>query len=270
LTVTSLKQIKDAAKAAAAAQKRARVHLKVDTGMHRLGVPTNQFIELLEEIGADQRLQLVSIFSHLAKPCDRELTQQQNDAFNDCLRSSDRDDAIFAHLASGEAARRFPFTHHSMVRVGLYLYGLEAQVVSDVVRPAMSVRARINQIRQIDAGQGVGYNFTWSAAEPARIASVPIGYADGVPRALSNKISGILRGKLVPQVGTMSMDQMLFDVTSVPEAAEEDVITLIGKDGDQEIHLADWAQKLGTLTYEMACGLRVRLPRIYIRHQDGA
>jgi alanine racemase len=134
----------------------------------------------------------------------------------------------------------------------------------------MSVRARINQIRQIDAGQGVGYNFTWSAAEPARIASVPIGYADGVPRALSNKISGILRGKLVPQVGTMSMDQMLFDVTSVPEAAEEDVITLIGKDGDQEIHLADWAQKLGTLTYEMACGLRVRLPRIYIRHQDGA
>ena len=273
LTVTSNKQIKDVSAAAKAADKRARVHLKVDTGMHRLGVPTNQLIELVDEIRTQRRLHLVSIFSHLAKPDDSEFTHKQNDAFVDSLfalsmQRPDVRESVFAHLASGEAARRFPITHHDMVRVGLYLYGLQSRVVSDVVRPAMSVRARINQVRLVNAGEGIGYNLTWSSSAPARVASIPIGYADGVQRGLSNKMSGLLKGKLVPQAGTISMDQMLFDVTAVPEACEGDVITLIGSDGDRQIHLADWAQMLDTVTYEMACGLRVRLPRIYTRSQD--
>jgi alanine racemase len=278
ITVTTAAQIDAAARAGKESGGKLRVHLKIDSGMHRLGVSPNQFIELLNEIKSNPNLSLVSIFSHLAKADELEFTRKQNETFNSCLAKakevwphlllSDGGD-VFVHLASGDAARRFPFTHHDMVRVGLNLYGLESRVVSQVVKPAMAVRARINQIRELEAGESIGYNLTWTAEKPTRIASVPIGYADGVPRNLSNKMSGLLHGKRVQQCGTISMDQMLFDINDAPQAREGDVITLIGKDGNSQLYFADWAQTLGTITYELACAMRLRLPRIYKHGQSG-
>src|SRR5207253_7031399 len=131
----------------------------------------------------------------------------------------------------------------------------------------------INHIQNIDKHESVGYGLTWTAERPTRLASIPIGYADGVDRRLSNRLEALLMGLRIKQVGRISMDQMLFDITDVAQAQESDVITLIGSEsgavsGDEKqerLHLADWASMLDTITYELACRLRVRLPRIYTR-----
>jgi alanine racemase len=272
LTITSKDQVSNIVKVTTQSQRPANVHVKIDTGMHRLGVAPQHVKELLNTISSEQSLKLVGIFSHLAMADDDKVTAQQNEIFTEVLNALDsQHKPKLVHLASGDAARRFPDTHYDMVRVGLYLYGLEPRAVSGVVSPALSVRARINHMQEIEEGQSVGYNLTWTATRRSRLASIPIGYADGVDRRLSNNMDGLLMGKLIKQVGLISMDQMLFDITDVPEAEEGDVITLIGKDSAQagsesrQLFLAEWANKLDSITYEMACRLRVRLPRIYTR-----
>lgn len=278
LTVTSLSQVADIEKAVRKASRRmkrkARVHLKVDTGMHRLGVATSDALDLIDYIDKSNDLSLISVFSHLACAADEGPTELQNDRFRAILdqlgKSAGNKSAPFAHLASSEATRAYPWTHHDMVRVGLYLYGLEARKESDELYPALSVRGRINHKSLIPAGEPIGYNWTWTPERESTIASIPIGYADGVDRRLSNRIHGVLHGKRINQVGLISMDQMMFDITDVPEAQEGDLITLVG--GDREAgngatapSLADWAVMLDTITYELACRLRARLPRIYTR-----
>lgn len=277
LTVTSTSQIDDFAEAAAKCQKPAPVHLKVDTGMHRLGVSISSLPDTLNLLRNRKELAVIGVFSHLAKADDKEMTGKQNEAFKSVIeqvKTAGIKVDMF-HLASGDATRFFPETHYDMVRTGLVMYGLEAKTVSAVVRPAMYVRARINHLQDIEAGATCGYNMTWTAQRPTRIASIPIGYADGVDRRLSNNMSGILLGTEIKQIGMISMDQMLFDVTDVPNAQEGDVVTLIGFESSytavtagrprQTLYLADWAQRLDTITYELACRLRARMPRIYTR-----
>ncbi|HMO23618.1 MAG TPA: alanine racemase C-terminal domain-containing protein, partial [Candidatus Melainabacteria bacterium] len=167
-----------------------------------------------------------------------------------------------------EAAEKFSYTHHDLVRIGIFLYGLRPRGASLDLHPALSVRGRIMSIVEVPEGESAGYNWTWTASRNSRLASIPIGYADGVSRKLSNNIYGYLMGKKIPQAGLISMDQMLFDITDLPEAREGDVITLIGSDErapQSPLALAGWAQQLDTITYELACRLRVRLPRIYFR-----
>jgi len=282
-TVTNESHLHDIEAIAKRRHGRARVHLKVDTGMHRLGVPPEKVDLILGKVMESKHLQLISVFSHLAKADESEATNYQNEQFALVVKLvQERQPKLIAagavnaceplifHLDSGDAARRFPSTHYDMVRVGLLLYGLEPDTVSRDVVPAMSVRARVNQINEIAAGESVGYGWTWTAKRPTRLACVPIGYADGVDRRLSNRLTGLMMGQLINQVGRISMDQMLFDVTDVPGASEGDVITLIGTEGDQQLHLASWAVMLDTITYELACRMRVRLPRIYTRHRTPA
>jgi alanine racemase len=278
LTITSQSQAKDAAEAAQRLQGIAKVQVKVDTGMHRLGVRPDEVLTLLQTIKSQKHIQLTGLFSHLAKADDQATTAKQNAVFQKVItsvREAGYDPGLI-HFASSDATRLFPDTHYDMVRPGLIIYGLESQVVSNVVKPAMSVRGRINHVQEIDAGESVGYNLTWTASRRSRIASIPIGYADGIDRRLSNRMQGILLGKRIQQVGLISMDQMLFDITDVPEAQETDIITLIGCDSaystagpgrnENTLYLADWATALDTITYELACRLRARMPRIYTRH----
>ncbi len=284
VTITSKRQVQDLINVSRQVGKRPRVHVKVDTGMHRLGLDPAAASDLAASIHGESALQFVGLYSHLARPDDMETTGGQNNGFRQVLQSLvDRGlSPQLVHLASGEAARRFPDTHYDLVRVGLYVYGLEPQKVSDVVTPAMSVRARINHLRELEPGEAVGYDLTWAASRRSIIASIPIGYGDGVDRRLSNKMTGLLNGTEVRQVGRISMDQLLFDVTDVPQAQGGDVITLIGRDtglaragssgggAEKAIQLATWANMLDTITYELACRLRVRLPRIYTRHQPSS
>jgi alanine racemase len=279
-TVTSATQVSEIVQVANRKPGRARVHLKVDTGMHRLGAAPEHIDQVLAEIRKSDHLRLITVFSHLAKADDQDSVNLQNAAFEKIVQNIrsiepelissghvDKKEGLLFHLASSDAARRFPQARHDMVRAGLILYGLEPVEISKIVSPAMSVRGRINHLSEIEAGESVGYGWTWTAERHTRLACVPIGYADGVDRRLSNRLSGLLMGKTVPQVGRISMDQMLFDITDVPDAQESDVITLIGSDGGKKIDLATWATMLDTITYELACRMRVRLPRIYTRHR---
>lgn len=271
ITLTSEKQIRDVA-----ACGKARVHLKIDTGMHRLGVQFEKLEETLKLIKSLDNLELVSVYSHLAKAANEEAVSAQNQLFSQAVAlTKNYFSNAFFHLASSEATA-FAHVHYDLVRVGLYLYGLQPDAVSPELplRPALSVRARINHINKIAAGQSVGYSWTWTAKNETLLASIPIGYADGVDRGLSNRMQGHLMGKKVNQVGRISMDQMLFDISNVPEAQEGDVITLIGGDceiaktvgaSDTNLTLSQWAKTLDTITYELACRLRTRLPRVYTR-----
>jgi alanine racemase len=276
ITVTSISQIADIAESCRRQNRSASIHLKIDTGMHRLGVALEHIDDVIRALKKNPELRLTGLFSHFAKADEEEFTRKQTETFNKAIEKVKaaglKPDLI--HLASGEAARRFPFTHFDMVRVGLYMYGLEASVVSDVVIPAMSVKGRINHIQEIAEGESLGYSLTWTSSRKSRIASIPIGYADGIDRRLSNKLTGLLMGKQISQVGLISMDQMLFDITDVPQAQEGDVVTLLGLDhGESEasddknqLFLATWANLLDTITYELACRLRARMPRMYTRN----
>jgi alanine racemase len=231
-------------------------------------VPLIRLPDILETIHQDCSLKLVGVWSHLANASQEESVMRQKTVFDQAVELTRPlfPQTIF-HLASSEATTRFPQCHYDMVRVGLYLYGLEPNTVSDTLLPALSIRARINHISTVQKGERVGYGHTWQAERLSRLASIPIGYADGVDRGLSNNMKGLLMGQVINQVGRISMDQMLFDITDVPEAQEGDVITLIGSGGQHSLYLSEWARRLDTITYELACRLRVRLPRIYTRNK---
>lgn len=281
LTITSFNQLNELISQMGKQEKPVGVHLKIDTGMHRLGFSKNAIPKLIDQLKLYPQMKLVSIFSHLAKADDLECTRAQNETFENVLtmfakagRAPD-----FVHIASSEASRRFAFAHHDMVRVGINLFGLEACEVAPDLAPVLALRGRINQTSTIGKGESVGYGLTWTAQRETKLAVVPIGYGDGVDRRLSNRMRGLLSGQVVPQVGRISMDQMMFDITDVAHAEEGDVITLIGSELGSDrgqarrqsrqakttITLAEWAQTLGTITYELACRLRIRLPRIYTR-----
>ncbi|MEZ4542820.1 MAG: alanine racemase [Cyanobacteriota/Melainabacteria group bacterium] len=229
LTVTSMEQLEAVEKHARKSARRARIHLKVDTGMHRLGLAPERFGEALERAIASPNLEPVSVFSHLAMASDREAVDFQRKRFEETIRVlKEKEIKLPCHLASSEAAEKFPDTHYDLVRIGIFLYGLRPRGASLDLHPALSVRGRIMSIVEVPEGESAGYNWTWTASRNSRLASIPIGYADGVSRKLSNNIYGYLMGKKIPQTGMISMDQMLFDITDLPEAQEGDVITLIG------------------------------------------
>lgn len=263
LTVTSKEQIEQISSIAQKINTRARIHLKMDSGMHRLGARLED-LSLLLDLVKTKSVKLISIYSHLAKSGDLATTKFQHENFVSCLNfvKNKIPPDVFVHLANSEATRNFSFSNLDMVRIGLYLYGLEARTKSSDLRPAMALKARITHLTEIKAMEGAGYDWTFVASKDGRLASIPVGYADGVPRRLSNKIMGYVHGKPVKQAGTISMDQMLFDVSDVPEVKTGDIITLLDANID-ELNLAHWAELDQTITYELACALALRLPRIY-------
>jgi alanine racemase len=274
LTVSSKEQLRELASQLKNFNRKQSVHLKVDTGMHRLGISHESVAEVLDQIEGNPLLELKSVYSHLAKADDFETTKRQNNLFVKVKEVAKKSSTKpFFHIANSDASRRFSFTHHDLVRPGINIYGLEARKQSDDIEPIMAVRSRLNQISEVKEGESVGYNLTWTAKRPSKLACIPVGYGDGVDRGLSNKMKGILHGQVVPQVGIISMDQMLFDITDVQTASLGDVLTLIGSEPGKDLGLgsryqltlADWAQELDSITYEMAVRLRMRLPRIYTR-----
>ncbi|MGL5082921.1 MAG: alanine racemase, partial [Microcoleaceae cyanobacterium] len=155
--------------------------------------------------------------------------------------------------------------HHDLVRVGLALYGLyPAPHLKSAVclKPALQVKARITQVKSIEPGTGISYSHKFIAQKPMEIAVVGIGYADGVPRNLSNQMKVLVRGEFAPQVGAITMDQLMIDVSHIPDLHVGEVVTLLGQVGDRSIRAEDWADCLGTISWEILCGFKHRLPRI--------
>ena len=171
------------------------------------------------------------------------------------------------HLANSAAALADPDLHYDLVRVGLATYGLypapHLQNFTNL-QPAMQVKARVTQVKTIEVGTGVSYGYQFIAHKQTQIAVIGVGYADGIPRNLSNKMQVLIRGKFVPQVGAVTMDQLMLDVTDIPDLEVGEVVTLLGKDGENQITADDWAAILGTISWEILCGFKHRLPRVAV------
>ena len=245
------------------------IHLNIDTGMSRLGVDWTQaeaFVRLLRCLPG---LELKTIYSHLAtadEP-DTAMVHEQHRRFEIIIQSLK---AIGCnqpiHLSNSAGTIAFPELHYDMVRVGLALYGIApAPHLADSIalRPAMSVRARITQLRTLPPDRGVSYGHHFISSRETKLATVGIGYADGVPRLLSGRLSVSIGGQLAPQVGTITMDQLSVDVTDLAQVSVGDTVTLIGNDGEQRLTAQQWAETIGSIPWEIVCGFRQRLPRLY-------
>lgn len=247
------------------------VHAKLDTGMSRLGTPWQEATEFVQLIQRLPNLKLASVYSHLATADspDQTIMLQQHEKFKQAIAqikiagiNPDR-----LHLANSAATLANPNLHYDLVRVGLANYGLyPAPHLQSVInlKPVMQVKARVTQVKTIEAGTGVSYGHQFVAEQQTQIAVVGIGYADGIPRNLSNKMQVLIRGKFVPQVGSVTMDQLMLDVSAIPDLEVGEVVTLLGKDGENQISADDWAAILGTISWEILCGFKHRLPRISV------
>ncbi len=247
------------------------VHIKLDTGMSRLGAPWQQAAEFVKLIQGLPHLTIASIYSHLATAdsLDQTVMRQQHARFQQAIRTIAQIQPKMPrlHFANSAATLTDPGLHYDMVRVGLGLYGLyPAPHLRHTchLKPLMQIKARVTQVKTIEAGTGVSYGYQFIADRPLRIAVVGIGYADGVPRLLSNQMQVLIRGQQVRQLGAITMDQMMIDVSTVPNVQAGEVVTLLGRDGNYEITADDWANTVGTISWEILCGFKHRLPRVTV------
>lgn len=241
-----------------------KVHIKLDTGMNRIGISVDDAVEFINKVKNADYLELGGIFTHLANAEIREKTQIQIDRWNSVISQIDTK-GLTLHILNTAGAMCYDVPNSNMRRAGIGIYGLYPDLPDDNVKktnlkPVMSLKARIVNIHEAKDGEGVSYGHTFTAHGVRKVATVPLGYADGVPRSLSNKICGVLNGKEVPQIGNITMDQMMFDITGI-DANLGDVITLL----DENHSIDEWAKILGTINYELTCRLKVRLPRVYTR-----
>ena len=245
------------------------VHLKLDTGMSRLGANWQQAVAFYREVTSLPYLKIGSLYSHLATADDLDPTVMDLQLERFELAIAAIAAAGYAlpmlHLANSAGILVSDRAHYNLVRPGLSLYGLypapHLQPKVDL-QPVLSVKARISQIKSITAGTGVSYGYRFIADRDLQLAVVEIGYADGVPRRLSNWMQVAIRGRLMPQIGSITMDRLMLDVSQIPDLQVGEIVTILGRDGTVEITADDWANELGTISWEILCGFKHRLPRV--------
>lgn len=242
-----------------------KVHVKIDTGMNRIGVAVNDSVSFIGEICKCDFIDFRGVFTHLANAENREKTILQIEKWNSVV-SEINTDGLLLHILNTAGQMCYDVPNSNMRRAGIALYGLYPDFPEDgekkipKLKQILSLKGRIVHIHDAHNNEGVSYGHTFTAHGMRKIATVPLGYADGIPRGLSNKIFGVLNGKKVPQIGNITMDQMMFDITGIDAKAGE-VITLL----DENNSIDEWAKILGTINYELTCRLKVRLPRVYTR-----
>ena len=249
--------------------RRIDVHVKVDTGMSRLGVSVDELPRVLARFGDLPALRLAGLCTHLASADlpDATVTEQALDKFDVCMEQARQEGFadLAHHAANSAAAVRFPRARLSAVRPGLALFGAmpSGHVAVADLEPALRLSTRIMAIHDIAVGTPVSYGGQWRAARPSRVATLPLGYADGYPRHVRDA-QVLVGGRRVPIVGAVCMDMLMIDVTDVPpaDAGLGASVTLIGRDGAEQITVDDLAGWAGTLNYEILCGISKRVPRI--------
>ncbi|WP_414585202.1 alanine racemase [Scytonema sp. PCC 10023] len=247
------------------------VHIKLDTGMSRLGTNSDEAAEFVQLVQRLPHLAIASIYSHLATADspDSTIMKQQQQRFEQAiaqLRTIGIEPPCL-HLANSAATLTDKALHYDIARVGLAVYGLyPADHLRSCIdlRPVLQVKARVTQVKTIAPGTGVSYGHQFIAKRELRLAVVGIGYADGVPRNLSNKMQVLIRGQRVPQIGTITMDQLMLDVSALPDVREGEVVTLLGTEEKEQISAEDWANQLNTISWEILCGFKHRLPRVAV------
>jgi alanine racemase len=271
-TVTTTRGAAVLAASAAAADQTIKVHIKVDTGMHRVGVAPNETVSLASFVSSYESLTIEGVYTHFAVADDpsHPANAAQLSAFNTVLEnlSSRGINPPLVHAANSAAALANEPSRFTMVRLGIAMYGLRPGAgVADLCAgliPAMSLKARVSAVRWVEAGEAVSYGLVRPLTKGSLIATVPIGYADGVPRALGRtNIQVLLNGVPRTIAGTITMDQLMIDCESDSSVMVGDEVVLIGKQGDHSVTADDWAEALGTIGYEIVCGISPRIFRRY-------
>jgi alanine racemase len=246
------------------------VHVKVDTGMHRVGADPQEVPDLVRALLALPELQWAGLWTHLARadqPDERTTAVQlaRLEAVEDELTAAGLVPPL-VHVANSAGGLAWPAARRDVVRAGIAVYGIAPgpalRGACAELEPALSLKARIGHVRQVGAGEGISYGHATVTAAATTIATVPIGYADGVPRRLSGTGSALVHGRRCPIAGVVTMDQLMLDCGDLPVVAGDEVV-LIGAQGGERITADDWADALGTIAYEIVCGISSRVPRVY-------
>jgi alanine racemase len=251
------------------------LHLKVDTGMSRLGFECNKFVQQFEKIKSFENILIKGIYSHLSSADEdnaldlKSSSQLQRLKFQKLIKqiNLDRYHNIKIHLANSAGMLINKEFHFHMVRVGLSMYGYSPLAKMDnnlSLQPALFLKAKVAFIRIIDQGVGVSYGGKFVSNRKTKLAVLSIGYADGVPRNLSGKIKVIHENKFYPQVGSITMDQMMVDITGSNEIKIGSTMVLLGSDGEKTISPLEWAKKSNTIPWEILCSFKNRLPRVQV------
>ena len=253
--------------------KTGKIHIALDTGMSRIGFPVNdESVSKIKYISELQNTEIVGIFSHFATADEKnkDFSALQLSRFDEMFEKL-KDAGVkipVRHICNSAGIMEFPHCYYEMVRAGIILYGLYPSDEVDKSRidlkPALELKSHVVNIKTVPAGTGISYGQTYVTEGERKIATVPVGYADGYPRLLSNKGRVLIRGKAAPITGRVCMDQFMVDVTDIDGVSEMDEVTLIGRDNGNEITADDIAKLCGTINYEIVCGIGKRVPRIFV------
>lgn len=275
LTVFEYSTAKQLNDVAASTGKKAGVHIKIDTGMHRIGfLPTDESLEEIKQIAALPYIEIKGIFSHLACAdfADKDFANEQKSLFVQ-FTAKVKEAGVeipLRHIYNSAATMDFDDGYMDMVRCGIVTYGLDP---SDEVMfeklpttPIMQIKSHIAFIKEIEPGDSVGYGAAFVAERRSRIATVPCGYGDCYPRLLTNKGRVLIHGRSAPVTGRVCMDQFMVDVTDIPEAKQGDEVVVVGVSGNERLTVEELAKNAGSFNYEYVCDITRRVPRVYIKN----
>lgn len=261
--------------AAVRLDKNVKIHIKIDTGMTRVGfMPGYSAIKNVVEISKLPGIIIEGLFTHFASAdeADRSYTYMQFERFMSICNELNRIGVYIPikHAANSAAIMEYPETHLDLVRPGLILYGMYPSNEVDKskldLRPAMTLKANVTLVKEVEAGTSISYGRIFTTQRPSKIATIPIGYADGYTRLLNNKGKVLVNGELAPVVGKICMDQCMIDITDLAAKVNVgDEVVLFGNQGDNRIPIEEVAEQIGTINYEVVCIIGKRIPRVYLQ-----
>ena len=256
--------------------KKAKVHIKVDTAMNRIGIKADDDgLKFIKQCINKEHIETEGLFTHFAKADEADKTDafKQLNSYCEFLKRVKAETGYefpIQHCSNSAAIMEIPDANMDMVRAGIILYGLwpsdevDKQVMD--IRPVLSLKSHIVYVKDIEAGSQISYGGTFCADKRMRIATIPVGYGDGYPRSLSSKGYVLISGKRAPILGRVCMDQFMVDVTEIPDVKEGDEVTLIGTDGKEQITMEELGDISGRFNYELACDLGKRIPRAFVKN----
>lgn len=271
-TIATREMAEDISEYALKANKSALCHIKINTGMNRLGFTANdETVNVIKMLYKLPNIKWDGIFMHFATAdeANKEYSHRQFERFMNVINKLSEDNITFPirHCANSAAIIDMPQYQLDMVREGIVLYGLKpSEEISDKpeFKPVMEIKSHIIFINDLACGESISYGRSFVTDKPMRVATIAIGYADGYPRSLSNKGYVLVRGQKAPILGRICMDQMVVDVTYIPDAKVEDVVTIVGKDGDKEVTIEELSRLSGRFNYEFVCDISERVEKKYI------
>ncbi len=276
-TIYTFEQAREFSQSAQKMDKLVTFHIKLDTGMSRLGFqPTDEAVDEIKKISKLKNVTIEGIFTHfaVADETDKSFSHNQYRKFIDICNKLDKEgiNIPIRHVSNSAAIIDLPSMNLNMVRAGIMLYGLYPSDDVDKgranLKQVMSLKVKISHVKELPQGVGVSYGLKHVTEKPSKIATLPIGYADGFTRMLTGKAEVLVKGKKVPIIGRICMDQCMIDVSNVENIHRGDEVILIGTEGVNEITIDEVARKLGTINYEIVCMVGKRVPRVYMRNNE--